>query len=184
MSMGSFPTHAGHVLDVLVNKRECANANNPRGRRSFEWRPWEKNGVQREGVHFNNPQFTYYYREPWEVCGAHAHRGDNPYDPDRNPEEIFFFLGNVELHFEDLWGEKLMFRRIILPGKPFSLKIPPWVLHTFRVGGDGLHFMEPKRNPYSRDPAKQDIVSEADFRIMQQSMPTEPVPATGHGLYP
>lgn len=164
-----FPVNAGKIEDIHVEERACANANNSRGRRSFEWRPWEdENGRQRVCVHFDNPQVTYYYREPCEVCGAHAHRGDNVFDPDRNPEEVFFIVGNVEIEVEDLWGRKTAYEINVQPGKPVSMKIPPWVLHTFRVGDRGVHFMETKRNPYSRDPAKQDVITEPDFRLIQK----------------
>ena len=125
--------------------------------------------MQREGVRFNNPQITYYWREPHEVCGAHCHRGDNPHDPDRSPEEIFFILGNAEIEVEDLWGDKAVHKIDVQPGKPVSMKIPPWVLHTFRVGDRGLHFMETKRNPFSRDSAKQDVCLEEEFRRIQRN---------------
>ena len=162
------PANAGRIYEVLVRARECANPNNPRGRRTFEWRPWQDElGEQRKGVVFNNPQVTYYYREPGEVSGGHCHRGDNPYDPDRNPEEIFFCFGDVEVEVEDLWRGKMVYHIKAQVGKPVVMRIPPWVLHTFRVGTRGLHFMESKRNPYSRDPAKQDVVSEEEFRAMQ-----------------
>ena len=171
MSKMRWLPNAGRVSDVRVEERACANPSNSRGQRTFEWRPWEDgDGEQREGVRFNNPQVAYYYREPGEMCGVHCHRGDNPFDPDRNPEEIFFILGNAGIELEDLWGDKSMLLIDVLPGKPVSIKIPPWVLHAFYAGDHGLHFMETKRNPYSRAPAEQDVVSEPDFRSMLRAM--------------
>ncbi len=172
MKMALPPVNAGRVTDVRTEERTCANADNPRGSRTFEWRPWEgENGAQREGVHFNNPQITYYWREPHEVCGAHCHQGNNPSDPDRSPEEVFFILGNVKIELEDLWGGTAVLDIDVEPGKPVSVEIPAWVLHTFRVGDRGIHFMETKRNPYSRDSAKQDVCTMDEFYSAQRSTP-------------
>ncbi|MSR70618.1 hypothetical protein EXS62_01100 [Candidatus Kaiserbacteria bacterium] len=162
------PATAGSVGYVVLARLPVANATNARGRRTFEFRPWEAPyGEQRPGILFDNPQSTYYYRLPGEVCGGHCHRGDNPGDPDRNPEQILFFLGSARVELEDLWGKTRVVHVEVLAGQPQVLTIPPWVLHTFRVGELGVHFAEVKRNPFSRDPALQDVCSEDEFRQMQ-----------------
>lgn len=170
LGYGEIPQNAGRVEDVRIWNALWANSTNDRGMRTFEWRPWETDGRQREGVVFDNPQSTLYYRHPHEVCGGHAHTGENPHDPDRYPEEIRFILGLVWIDCEDLWGNQRSVPVNAEHGRPVMVSIPPWIFHTFRIYNEWAIYEEMRRVRFSRNPAEQDLVYEDEFRARQQAL--------------
>lgn len=162
--------YAGTVDTVALKPVPAANPNNPRGAFTFEWRAWENADNTEKKPAFDNPQVTVSWRQD-EVYGRHFHRGDNAYDSAKRPEYILFVFGRTHLVAEDIWGGVKEID-IDVTTNPLQLTIPPFVLHTLTVDKTGVRYIEVRRNAFSKDPAKQDIGYEEEFREIQERVRT------------
>ncbi|MDO8518321.1 MAG: hypothetical protein Q7S26_03470 [bacterium] len=144
----------GRVREVRYERCKPDNPNIPKGARTWNhlFQTDMKAGLGRRMAA---------WRIRSEEVGNHFH----PRTSNKDPEVFEFLLGDVDIWFQDIYGQELFGRiRIGLGEAPVLCTIPPYVLHSFIILSDHALFEEFQTDPFN----PEDTYSAAEFELLRQ----------------